>query len=105
VRNMIIGNLNYLEMRQDKGALWENFMISERIKKLSYTQSITKNYFWRTTTQQEIDYVETEADDVRAYEFKWAITKKTKLPTSFQEAYYPEFMVVTKENFRDFIKF
>jgi hypothetical protein len=104
VRNMVIGNFNNLALRQDKGALWENFMIAERMKQLSYSQSNAKPYFWRTTTQQEIDYIETNADAVSAFEFKWASTKKAKLPKSFIEAYNPSFFVVTKDNFREFLK-
>ena len=104
VRNMLIGNFNTLEFRQDKGALWENFLVSERIKLLSYSQSLAKPYFWRTTSQQEIDYIETNADAVSAFEFKWSPLKKVKLPKSFEEAYKPNFLVVTKENFRGFLK-
>lgn len=104
VLNMLIGNFNALEFRQDKGALWENFLVSERMKQLSYTQSIAKSYFWRTTTQQEIDYIEINADKVSAYEFKWATTKKAKLPKSFSDAYNPSFLVVNKDNFREFLK-
>lgn len=104
VRNLVIGNFNNLALRQDKGALWENFMISERMKHLSYSQSNAKPYFWRTTTQQEIDYIETNADAVSAFEFKWASTKKAKLPKSFIEAYQPSFLVVNKDNFRNFLK-
>jgi predicted AAA+ superfamily ATPase len=104
VMNTIIGNFNTLEFRQDKGALWENFLVSERMKQLSYTQSIVKPYFWRTTTQQEIDYIEINSGKVSAFEFKWATTKKAKLPKSFSEAYNPIFLVVNKENFRAFLK-
>lgn len=104
VRNMLIGNFNNLEFRQDKGALWENFLVSERMKMLSYTDSLAKPYFWRTTQQQEIDYIETVADEVNAFEFKWASLKKSKLPKPFEEAYHPKFWVVTKENFREFLK-
>ncbi|TAF09783.1 MAG: ATP-binding protein [Flavobacteriia bacterium] len=104
VLNMLIGNFNALEFRQDKGALWENFLVSERMKQLSYTQSIAKPYFWRTTTQQEIDYIEINADKVSAFEFKWATTKKAKLPKSFSDAYNPSFLVVNKDNFREFLK-
>lgn len=104
VRNMVIGNFNALALRQDKGALWENFMMAERMKLLSYSQSLAKPYFWRTTTQQEVDYIETNADTVSAFEFKWASTKKAKLPKSFIEAYNPSFRVVNQENFRDFLK-
>jgi hypothetical protein len=104
VRNMVIGNFNNLALRQDKGALWENFLVSERMKLLSYSQSVAKPYFWRTTSQQEIDYIETDADAVSAFEFKWTNSKKVKLPKSFQDAYQPSFLVVDKENFRDFLK-
>jgi predicted AAA+ superfamily ATPase len=104
VLNTIIGNFNALEIRKDKGALWENFLVSERMKQLSYTQSIAKPYFWRTTTQQEIDYIEVNADNINAFEFKLATTKKAKLPKSFSEAYNPSFLVVNKENFRAFLK-
>lgn len=104
IRNMVIGNFNAFELRQDKGALWENFMISERQKVLNFQQSPAKPYFWRTTAQQEIDYVEAEADHIKAFEFKWSEKKKTKLPKSFVETYNPDFMVVTKNNFRDFLK-
>ena len=104
VRNMVMGNFNTLNLRQDKGLLWENFLVSERMKLLSYSQSVAKPYFWRTTTQQEIDYVETNADDVSAFEFRLVNSKKTKLPKSFQEAYNPSFLVLDKDNFREFLK-
>lgn len=104
VLNMLIGNFNALDFRQDKGALWENFLVSERMKQLSYTQSLAKPYFWRTTTQQEIDYIEINADKISAFEFKWAPTKKAKLPKSFSDAYNPSFLVVNKDNFREFLK-
>jgi hypothetical protein len=58
--------------------------------------------FWRTTNQQEIDYIEINADAVTAFEFKWSPTKKSKLPKSFSEAYNPSFLVVNKDNFRSF---
>ena len=103
VLNMLIGNFTTFQLRQDKGALWENFLVSERMKQLSYKQSIAKSYFWRTTTQQEIDYVETNADEVAAFEFKWATNKKVKLPKSFMDAYNPSFLVVNKDNFREFL--
>lgn len=104
VRNMLIGNFNSLELRQDKGALWENFLVSERMKMLSYTQSLAKSFFWRTTQQQEIDYIETDADVMNAFEFKWSPTKKIKIPKTLQEAYHPIFLVVNKNNFREFLK-
>jgi predicted AAA+ superfamily ATPase len=104
VRITLIGNFNTLEFRQDKGALWENFLVSERIKQLSYTNSLAKSYLWRTTSQQEIDYIEINADAVSAFEFKWSSAKKSKLPKSFIVAYKPFFLVVNKDNFREFLK-
>jgi len=104
IRNMVMGNFSPFELRQDKGALWENFMISERKKVLNLQQNPVKSYFWRTTTQQEIDYVEEENDHINAFEFKLSEKKKSKLPKSFAEAYQPDFMVVSKNNFREFLK-
>ena len=100
---MLIGNFNFLAFRQDKGALWENFLISERMKVLSYQNSMAKPYFWRTTQQQEVDYVETVADEVNAYEFKWK-AKKVKLSKTFSDNYKGSFTVVTTDNFREFLK-
>ncbi len=103
VRNMLIGNFNNLSLRQDKGALWENFMVAERMKLLSYENSNKRPYFWRTTQQQEIDYIEVDADEVNAFEIKWKV-KKAKLPKSFSDYYTGSFSVITAENFRDFLK-
>jgi len=104
VRNMIIGNLNRWDTRQDKGPLWENFMISERIKMLHYENSSAKPHYWRTTQQQEIAYIEVDADKVNSFEIKWS-KSKAKLPKSFSDYYTGTFQVVTKDNFRDFLKF
>ena len=76
IRNIIINNLNPLELRTDKGALWENFLISERIKLQQYHQLYSSNYFWRTVQKQEIDFVEERNGQIYAYEFKWK--KKTQ---------------------------
>jgi uncharacterized protein len=103
IRNMVIGNFNALDLRQDKGALWENFLISERMKKISYENKLTKPYFWRTTQQQEIDYVEDDAGKITGYEIKWNEKAKVKIPKVFNEMYETEVMVLTKENFRTFL--
>lgn len=103
VRNMIIGNFSTPDMRFDKGALWENFLISERVKQLYYKQSNVQSYFWRTTQQQEVDYIEVDADHINAFEFKWSAKKQYKLPKIFEESYQPDFSVVDRENFRSFI--
>lgn len=103
IRNMVIGNFNPLELRTDKGALWENFLISERIKQIEYKQSLAHTYFWRTQQQQEVDFVEEKGGKIYGYEFKWQKKKTQKLPKTFTETYNAETMVIDRENFRDFV--
>jgi predicted AAA+ superfamily ATPase len=104
VRNAILNNFSPLALRQDVGALWENFMVSERIKQNSYNRDYRKNYFWRTQTQQEIDLLEEKDGILYAFEFKWNESKKSKLPQTFADA-YPEhrFEVITPANYLDFL--
>ncbi|HKL31287.1 MAG TPA: ATP-binding protein [Tangfeifania sp.] len=104
IRNMVIGNFNPLELRTDKGALWENFLISERIKQIEYKQSLAHTYFWRTRQQQEVDFVEENEGKIVGYEFKWNKRKNQKLPKTFTDAYKAESIVIDKENFREFVK-
>lgn len=103
IRNMIIGNFNALELRQDKGALWENFLISERIKKNNYEKSLARPYFWRTVQQQEVDYVEETAGKITGYEIKWNEKAKFKIPKLFNETYNAKTEVINRENFRAFL--
>lgn len=87
VRNSLIQNFAPLALRNDIGALWENFCIVERMKYLRYHQQFANQYFWRTYDQKEIDYLE-EADGLlRGYEFKWNPAAKAKEPTDFLQAY------------------
>ena len=104
IRNAIINNFNTLQNRTDVGDLWENYLASERMKKQEYHKLFKQNYFWRTYDQQELDWLETEAEDIAGYEFKWNENKKSKIPTAFAKA-YPEaaFEVITKKNYLDFI--
>jgi predicted AAA+ superfamily ATPase len=104
VRNMLIGNFSPLDNRIDKGGLWENFLISERIKNLKYNGSLTNSYFWRTTRQQEIDYVEENSGIITGYEFKWNPKAKTKIYKSFIEAYNSTIEVINRGNFREFLE-
>lgn len=102
IRNALINNFNNFNLRQDVGALWENFIISERIKFNGNSSKDVNSYFWRTHKQEEIDYIE-EAGGISGFEFKWK--KGTfKFPGTFIKA-YPDakIRVVTKENFRDFL--
>ncbi len=103
VRNMLISNFNTLDLRNDKGALWENFLISERIKQIAYKQSLANTYFWRTKQQQEIDFVEEHSGQIFAYEFKWKLNKQTKLPSSFMETYKAKSQIIHRDNFREFV--
>ncbi|MBE0662480.1 MAG: ATP-binding protein [Bacteroidales bacterium] len=103
IRNMVIGNFNPIELRTDKGALWENFLVSERFKQIEYKQSLAHTYFWRTKQQQEVDFVEENGGKVFGYEFKWLKKKGNKLPTTFIEAYKAEAKIIDKENFREFV--
>lgn len=103
IRNMIIGNFNGLELRQDKGALWENFLISERMKKNTYAGSLAKPYFWRTVQQQEMDYVEETSGQITGYEIKWNTKAKVKISKLFKDTYAAETTILNRENFRTFL--
>jgi hypothetical protein len=103
IRNALIGQLQPLSIRQDTGALWENFLISERKKRLTYTHALTNSYFWRTTQQQEIDYIEETEGNIYGYEFKWNPKNKAKFPKTFVDKYQATCHVVHRDNFRDFI--
>ncbi len=103
IRNMIIGNFSQLDLRVDKGALWENFLVSERRKQNLYKDTFAKMYFWRTKQQQEIDFVEEKNGQIVGFEFKWK-SKKTKFPQNFIETYKAQGLVIDRNNFRDFIK-
>jgi len=104
IRNMIIGNFNQLNLRVDKGALWENFLISERVKQNLYKNTSSNIYFWRTKQQQEVDLVEENAGIITGFEFKWNPNKKVKLPKTFTEAYNAQGKLVNPSNFREFVK-
>ena len=105
VRNALIKSFNPLSMRNDVGVLWENFMISERMKANEYNKRWVNKYFWRTTDQAEIDYIEEENELLRCTEFSWIEKRKKQLPKSFQ-ASYPNhsFEVIIKDNFEEFVK-
>jgi len=103
IRNMLIGNFNQLDLRVDKGALWENFLVSERRKQNLYKDTFTKMYFWRTKQQQEIDFVEEKNGEISAFEFKWS-NKKAKFPQNFIDTYKAEGVLVDRKNFRKFVK-
>jgi predicted AAA+ superfamily ATPase len=104
IRNAIIRNFNKLDFRQDTGELWENYLMGERMKYTAYSKMLVNRYFWRTYDQQEIDLVEEDGGMLRAYEFKWNIKKKAKVPGAWSKA-YPEasFEGINRDNYLEFI--
>ena len=104
IRNTLINNFNPVELRDDLGALWENYIISERTKYTSYHGIYVNRYFWRTKYGQEIDYIEERDGKLYAFEFKWNTRKKTKIPKAFKQTYPDaEFQIITPENYYEFI--
>ena len=103
IRNAIIGAFSPLAIRQDVGALWENYIIGER-RKANFNEGLHKEfYFWRTYDKQEIDLIEESADSLTAFEFKWG-NKMPNAPKVFQEAYsHAEFHVVNRDNYLEFV--
>ena len=104
VRNAIISNFAPVQQRTDVGALWENFLVAERIKYCEYNSHWCNRYFWRTHEQKEIDYIEEYDGKLHAYEFKYNAKKKAVVPKHFAEA-YPDstFLEVTPDNFEEFV--
>lgn len=103
VRNALINNFLPMNQRTDTGALWENYLVAERLKYNSYTRRTPLTHFWRTYDQQELDWLEIANDQLNAYEFKWKDTK-VKFPKAFVEA-YPGAAThwVNQGNFIDFV--
>lgn len=104
IRNGLINNFNSLTLRNDQGQLWENYLISERLKFQEYTRLHSANYFWRTHTKQEIDWIEDRNGELHAYEFKWNPNKKAKVPSLWLKAYpKANFTLINPSNYLDFI--
>jgi len=104
VRNALIANFNQIENRTDVGVLWENFLVSERMKYNHYSGRWVNSWFWRTTDQAELDYIEETDGRMYAYEFKWNSASKTKVSKTFTKAYSnAECQVVNPSNFETFL--
>lgn len=104
VRNAIIQQFAPLQLRNDTGALWENFFIAERMKRNHYNGHYCNRYFWRTTLQQEIDLVEECDGEMTAFEMKWNPAKKAFFSKSFLGAYpVKETVVITPENYLEYL--
>jgi len=104
IRNAIIGNYSLLNQRTDIGALWENFVVSERMKYLGYNKIYANRYFWRTAQQQEIDYLEEYNGQLTAFEIKWNPNKKVYFPKTFTINYpNAKLNTINPENIWDFV--
>ncbi|MGY6744754.1 MAG: ATP-binding protein [Cecembia sp.] len=104
IRNAILGNFTGIDKRSDAGGLWENFFLVERMKYLSYESMDFRHYFWRTTAQQEIDFIEESEGELLALECKWNKNTKVYFPSTFREAYpLAKLDVVNPENFEKFL--
>ena len=104
VRNAVLSHFAPLELRNDVGMLWENLMVSERVKRNAYARSYAQLYFWRTHDQKEIDLIEDKDGRLTAFEFKWNEKQKTRMPSSFAQSYpNSDFNVINKDNFWPFL--
>ncbi|HTX79816.1 MAG TPA: ATP-binding protein [Longilinea sp.] len=104
IRNAIIAQFNPLDQRNDVGALWENFMLMERLKFRTYAPLLANTYFWRTYNQQEIDLVEERDGNLYGYEFKWSSNKPVTPPSNWLSAYPgAEYQVITPANYSKLI--
>ncbi len=103
IRNAVINNFNELTLRNDVGALWENYLITERLKKQAYTKIFSNNYFWRTYDQKEVDFVEERDGRLYGFEFKWS--KVNPKPPALWLGTYPEasFEAIHPGNYLPFI--
>ncbi|MDP2909912.1 MAG: ATP-binding protein [bacterium] len=102
VRNALINNFNSLDMRQDKGSLWENFIISERIKHNRNREIDKNNYFWRTKEGREIDFLEEGDGKINGLEIKWSAEEKFKMPEIFLKTYpNSQIEVINRKNYQE----
>ena len=105
VRNAVLSNFAPLELRNDVGALWENLMVSERVKRNSYSGNFAQLFFWRTHEQHEIDLIEEQDGILHTFEFKWNGKARSSQPKAFVNSYpNSTYEVITPENYWSFLK-
>jgi uncharacterized protein len=103
IRNAIINSFNPINMRDDVGKLWENYLNTERRKAIDYKEDFVLDYFWRTHTRQEIERIEEKNEQIQAFEYKWG-KAKAKIPTEFARSYpNASFEIINQENYLDYI--
>lgn len=104
IRNALISDFRPFDLRTDKGALWENFLVSERLKWNHYNLKLVNTYFWRTHQKQEIDYLEESDGALNVFEFKWNSKLNYRVPKSFEDFYpYASARLLTFDNFHQFL--
>lgn len=104
IRNAIINDFKLLALRNDTGLLWENYLLTERMKKNAYEGKNLQYHFWRNYNQQEVDLIEVENGHLTAFEFKYSPDKKVKKPAAFATAYPDvDFQVISKDNYLEWI--
>jgi predicted AAA+ superfamily ATPase len=105
IRNAVLGNFQPFENRTDVGPLWENYLMSERQKIWANNPTAPSRHFWRTTQQQEIDYIEASVDSLAAFEFKWNPRARAKFPKTYSRA-YPESstQLVSPKTYAEFLR-
>ncbi len=104
IRNIVINQMSPIALRNDIGMLWENFLISERIKYMANNQLYANCYFWRTKQQQEIDFIEERDGNMTAFEFKWNPKRKFKFSKTFTNNYESKTIGINRDNFRTFVE-
>lgn len=105
LRNILTANVNPIELRDDIGKLWENYVISERLKYQKYNKMVVNNYFWRTYDKQEVDWLEEREGKLFAYEFKWSPKREPKAPIGWMKNYpEAEFKVINRDNYLDWVR-
>lgn len=102
IRNSLISRYNELAVRDDTGALWENFCVSERLKKIQADNLSCQKYFWRTIDQKEVDYAEEYNDRLDGYEFKWG-KGKASAPKEFLAYKNSSVSLINRDNYKDFL--
>jgi len=104
IRNAVISQYNQLDLRADAGQLWENFLISRRVKFTANAGMQSNKYFWRTTAQQEIDYIEESEGKLKAFEMKWNPLRNTTIPRSFIKGYpHADLKIITPDNYEELL--
>ena len=104
IRNALINDFRPIEIRNDAGALFENFIINELRKQNEYKQVYANFYFWRNTDQREIDLILEKNNQLQTIEIKWNPNKKARLTKSFINIYgKANFTVIHRDNFFELI--